>query len=216
MALPLAFGAGIAVGWIAAGWIAAPRGGRFEETREVLMDTLSIPEPTPEAQSSLGHAIYSLPSAPAVPVPPAALAPAMVLCESFRSSPELSSAGYGPVRELQPEAPAAPSPAMVLCESFSSRAPGPDSVRVEVEIIQRHYRDSLYEAWVSGPIDPRLDSVRVFSRSERITLREIPAVPLPSKKKRWSVGPVVGVGYSGRGGWDWFAGVGVSYSVFSF
>ena len=96
---------------------------------------------------------------------------------------------------------------------------GGDSVRVEVEMVQRHYRDSLWEAWVSGPIDPRLDSVRVFAQRERVTVREIQAAPCGEKKKRWGVGPMAGVGYGGGmngGGWGWFVGVGVSYTLINF
>ena len=97
---------------------------------------------------------------------------------------------------------------------------GEDSVRVEVEMVQRHYRDSLWEAWVSGPIDPRLDSVRVFAQRERVTVREIQAAPCGEKKKRWGVGPMAGVGYgggmNGGGGWGWFVGVGVSYTLINF
>lgn len=84
-----------------------------------------------------------------------------------------------------------------------------DSVQVDLPIISRHYADSTYEAWVSGPIDPRLDSIRVFRQSTVITKKE---VRLP---KRWHIGLTAGYGY-GVGGFGPYLGVGITYSIISF
>lgn len=85
----------------------------------------------------------------------------------------------------------------------------PDSTIVELPIIQRHYTDSVYEAWVSGPIDPRLDSLRVFAPTTFITSREWRAT------KRWHLGVTAGYGY-GRNGFEPFLGVGITYSIIDF
>ncbi len=84
-----------------------------------------------------------------------------------------------------------------------------DSAIVELSILQRHYADSTYEAWVSGPIDPRLDSVRVFAPTTIITKREW------KPPKRWHIGVTAGYGY-GTNGFQPYIGVGITYSIFSF
>ena len=84
-----------------------------------------------------------------------------------------------------------------------------DSAIVELPIIQRHYADSTYEAWVSGPIDPRLDSVRVFAPTTIITKREW------KPPKRWHIGVTAGYGYGAKG-FQPYIGVGITYSLFSF
>lgn len=92
-------------------------------------------------------------------------------------------------------------------------APAPlsveDSAIVELEIIQRHYADSTYEAWVSGPVDPRLDSVRVMAPTTVITKMEW------KPPKRWHIGPTVGVGCT-RHGIEPFVGISINYSIFDF
>lgn len=88
----------------------------------------------------------------------------------------------------------------------------PDSVAIELPVLQRHYRDSVYEAWVSGPVDPRLDSVYVFPRREYVTIR---SVSPQTKPKRWHVG--ISAGYAAtRRGLDPYIGIGVTYSLWSF
>lgn len=84
-----------------------------------------------------------------------------------------------------------------------------DSAMVELPMIQRHYADSTYEAWVSGPLDPRLDSVRVYARTTTVTrhAREPPG--------RWHLGVNAGYGY-GPKGLQPYIGVGLTYSIFSF
>ena len=84
-----------------------------------------------------------------------------------------------------------------------------DSAIVELPIIQRHYADSTYEAWVSGPVDPRLDSVRVFAPTTIITKREW------KPPKRWHIGITAGYG-CGTKGFQPYIGVGITYSIFSF
>lgn len=83
-----------------------------------------------------------------------------------------------------------------------------DSVMVELPVLQRHYADSTYEAWVSGPVDPRLDSLRVFAPRTVITKRE------RKPPKRWHIGVTAGYGYT-RHGFEPYVGVGVTYSIIS-
>ena len=83
-----------------------------------------------------------------------------------------------------------------------------DSAIVELPIIQRHYTDSTYEAWISGPVDPRLDSLRVFARTTIITKREW------KPPNRWHIGITAGYGY-GTKGFQPYIGVGITYSIFS-
>lgn len=82
-----------------------------------------------------------------------------------------------------------------------------DSVSIELELVQRYYSGDSYEAWVSGPIDPRLDSISVISRREVITER--------MKQRRWHLGVSGGYGL-GPKGWGPFIGVGITYSLMSF
>lgn len=42
-----------------------------------------------------------------------------------------------------------------------------DSVAVEVPIMQKHYGNETYDAWVSG-YEPNLDSIKVYQRTEYI------------------------------------------------
>ena len=80
---------------------------------------------------------------------------------------------------------------------------------VELPIIQRHYADSTYEAWVSGPIEPRLDSLRVFAPTTIITQREW------KPPKRWHIGPTIGYGFTPQG-FQPYIGVSITYSIISF
>lgn len=84
-----------------------------------------------------------------------------------------------------------------------------DSALVELPMIQRHYADSTYEAWVSGPIDPQLDSIKVFRPTTIITRREW------KPPKRWHIGVTAGYGY-GPKGFQPYIGVGLTYSIWSF
>lgn len=84
-----------------------------------------------------------------------------------------------------------------------------DSADVELPVIQRHYVDSAYEAWVSGPVDPRLDSLRVYARTTVITKREW------KPPKRWHIGVTAGYGYGAKG-FQPYIGAGITYSLYSF
>lgn len=85
-----------------------------------------------------------------------------------------------------------------------------DSVITELPVIQRHYADSSYEAWVSGPIDPRLDSINVFARRELVTIKQTHV-----KSRSFNVGIQAGFGFSPHGP-EPYIGVGLCYSLFSF
>ena len=79
---------------------------------------------------------------------------------------------------------------------------------------QRAYRDSLYEAWVSG-VQPALDSIRVFAPVQCVTVTE--QVPV-AVRSRWGLGISAGYGASvGASGpvLAPYVGVGVSYNIIS-
>lgn len=84
-----------------------------------------------------------------------------------------------------------------------------DSAVAELPLIQRHYADSAYEAWVSGPVAPRLDSLRGFTPTTVITRREW------KPPKRWHIGLTAGYGY-GPKGLHPYVGIGITYSIISF
>jgi len=81
-----------------------------------------------------------------------------------------------------------------------------DSVSVVLPVTQKHYKDSAYDAWVSGYM-PRLDSIRVYQRTITNTIRR--------KQQRLSVGVVGGYGFgmSSRR-CEPFIGIGVSYRLY--
>lgn len=83
----------------------------------------------------------------------------------------------------------------------------PDSVMVEVPITQLHYKDSLYEAWVSG-FSHRLDSLKVYPRTETITIKEY------TPPKRWHVGISAGYAITPQG-FQPYAGISITYSLYS-
>ncbi len=84
-----------------------------------------------------------------------------------------------------------------------------DIAMVELPIVQRHFADSAYEAWVSGPLDPQLDSLRIFTKTTTITKREW------KPPKRWHLGPTIGYGYTPQG-FQPYIGVSITYSIISF
>lgn len=85
-----------------------------------------------------------------------------------------------------------------------------DSIDVEIPITQVEYRDSDYQAWVSG-FEPKLDSLKIFKEQEFITIEKI----LREKPKRWHIGPTVGYGYT-PGGFQPYVGVSLTYSLWGF
>ena len=84
-----------------------------------------------------------------------------------------------------------------------------DSVAVELPIVQKHYADSTYEAWVSGPLAPKLDSLRVFAPVRTVTVQSMRA------PRRWHVGVGAGCAVTPAGVQP-YIGIGVSYSIFAF
>lgn len=72
---------------------------------------------------------------------------------------------------------------------------------VTIPITQAHYRDSLYEAWVSG-YAPRLDSVRLYTTTVTRTVHH---------RNRWNVGIQGGVGITPRGIQP-YLGIGASFN----
>lgn len=91
-----------------------------------------------------------------------------------------------------------------------------DTTRIGDTLLQRRqvvYADSSYRAVVSGYVDPRLDSLQVFSKTVYQTKTNdiYHPVVVKSKPKRWGLGLQVGYGYPGGG----YVGVGVSYNLLS-
>lgn len=80
----------------------------------------------------------------------------------------------------------------------------PDSAEVIIPIIQKMYKDSLYQAWVSG-YNAKLDSIEVYSRTREIRI----PVLVPAKRKRWGLGLQAGYGYPA----SWYVGVGITYNL---
>lgn len=86
-----------------------------------------------------------------------------------------------------------------------------DSVSVDVPIVQKRYSDSTYTAWVSG-YEPSLDSIRVYSRREVVTVNKIIKEP----PNRFVVTFSVGYGLTPQNGLQPYIGIGVGYKLFSF
>lgn len=84
-----------------------------------------------------------------------------------------------------------------------------DSVIIELPVVQRHYSDSTYEAWISGPVAPRLDSIYVFPRNKVITIREY------KPPDRWHIGITAGYAATPKG-FQPYLGIGITYSIISF
>ena len=90
-----------------------------------------------------------------------------------------------------------------------------DSVQVELPYIQKEYRDSTYEAYVSGYKDVNLDSIRVFQHNKIVQINN-QIERIKYKNKHWHIGPSVGVGYDFTNNRVApYLGVSVQYSIFS-
>lgn len=87
-----------------------------------------------------------------------------------------------------------------------------DSVNVEIPITQKIYRDSTYQAWVSG-YEPALDSIKIFQPITTIT-NTITNTEIRYKAKRWGLGVQVGMGITPTKV-EPYIGIGVSYNLFS-
>lgn len=85
-----------------------------------------------------------------------------------------------------------------------------DSVDVEIPISQVAYRDSNYQAWVSG-FEPRLDSIKIFKTDRIIEIERV----IKEKRKHWHIGPTIGYGYTPEG-FQPYIGVSLTYSIWGF
>ena len=79
-----------------------------------------------------------------------------------------------------------------------------DSIPVVIPVTQKAYRDSSYEAWVSG-YEPRLDSINIFNKT---IIRSV------YKTKRWGLGVNGGYGYT-KEGFSPYIGIGIQYNLIS-
>lgn len=81
-----------------------------------------------------------------------------------------------------------------------------DSVAVELPITQKAYKGDDYCAWVSG-YAPQLDSIKVYSKTETVTMRQ--------KTKHWNVGVQTGIGVGARSfKVEPYIGIGIQYNLF--
>lgn len=91
-----------------------------------------------------------------------------------------------------------------------------DSVQVEIPYIQKEFKDSLYEAWVSGYQEVNLDSIRVFKEKQIIEINNTNYIT-KYKNRPFSVGIQTGYGYDFMNKRSSpFIGIGVQYNLFSF
>lgn len=81
-----------------------------------------------------------------------------------------------------------------------------DSIVVEIPITQKTYRDSMYQAWISG-YEANLDSIYVFPKTITITNR------IHDTPKRWGLGVQVGVGGNRSHKIQPYIGIGISYDI---
>lgn len=165
--------------------------GTVTEEKETFYDTIPYFAPMPKSELVVGTHSYSLPS----------------YC--FLGG----GAGGEPRQHTQTDATIVDNDSTIRFTVGTGAGGEPrcstDSAIVELPIIQRHYADSTYEAWVSGPIDPRLDSVKLFAPTTIITKREW------KPPKHWHIGVTAGYGYGAKG-FQPYIGVGITYSIFSF
>lgn len=68
-----------------------------------------------------------------------------------------------------------------------------DTVEVALPYVQREYRDSNYNAWVSG-YEPALDSIRLFPKTTIVRESKV----VRQKDRRWGIFGGVGIGVSDR------------------
>ena len=106
--------------------------------------------------------------------------------------------------EVRRETIAAPADTIYL--------PG-DTVRIEVPIETKEYRDTLYALQIEG-YRPRLNWVEVYPRTEYVYRTETRTVNTPTR--RWSLGPAVAYGYDIKNNhWAPSVGVSVNYTLLS-
>lgn len=161
----------------------------FSVTRETYRDTISVNMPSPESEKVSGKELYRVPSHFFRTVAGDSMNTDSSVKSVVQDSSVLSVDGAG--------------------AGGIPRCSVTDSIDIELPIVQRHYTDSAYEAWVSGPLDPKLDSVRVFNRTTVVSQREW------KPPKHWHVGVTAGFGY-GTKGFQPYIGIGITYSIISF
>lgn len=84
-----------------------------------------------------------------------------------------------------------------------------DTLFAQLPVEQLRYRDSLYEAWVSG-IRPALDSIRIFAPVQTVTITQ------RTKPPNWGIGITAGYGVTvvdKNVRLTPFIGVGISYNI---
>lgn len=174
--------------------------GTVSETRETYYDTITYLAPMPKSELASGTLRYNLPAY-------------CIFAGAKRQADNLGGGAGGEPRQHGLDSIIAERDTLTI-PLYGTGAGGEprcssDSVLVELPKIQRHYADSTYEAWVSGPLDPRLDSVKVFAPTTVITQRQW------KPPKRWHIGVTAGYGYGAKG-FQPYIGVGVTYSIFDF
>lgn len=89
-----------------------------------------------------------------------------------------------------------------------------DTLWMELPVEQKAYRDSLYEAWVSG-YRPALDSIRIYAPVQVVTVTE--QVPV-TRRTHWGIGVSAGYGatlHERTVQLSPYIGIGVSYNLLS-
>lgn len=88
-----------------------------------------------------------------------------------------------------------------------------DTLYLELRREQRAYRDTSFEAWVSG-VEPALDSIRIFAPVRCVTVTE--RVPV-KVRSRWGLGVSAGYGITltKEPQLTPYLGVGISYNIVS-
>lgn len=81
-----------------------------------------------------------------------------------------------------------------------------DTVTVSLPFVQKQYKDSSYNAWVSG-YEPSLDSIKIFPQTTIIRESKVEK----QKDRRWGVYGGVGIGVSDR--ITPYVGVGIGYRI---
>lgn len=89
----------------------------------------------------------------------------------------------------------------------------PDTVDVQIPITQKAYSDSTFTAWVSG-YQPQLDSIRVYPKTEVLTIRE--TITEKARQKRWGISVGAGATLNTKGEVQPGLFLGVSYTIVPF
>lgn len=175
-----------------------------EVYRDTIIDTIPYYLPTQAAEQLLGYSTYTIPTSNILNGSAGGIARlrstacAAIIEPTAIDSTDLAATdttGYGSGGGGEPRP----------CGIASAE----DSAAVSLPVIQRHYADSTYSAYVSGPIDPRLDSIVIYPRTIMIRERE------NKPPNRWGIGVVAGYGYT-RHGFSPYLGAGVTYSIITF